>query len=127
MIWILISVIFLIALVVVIVKKIRPFWKKLILIFLILIGTLFSLFKFIFPLNEGPAPTGPYGLKTEKSYYTHKTEIPNMATSGYDREVPVSWWLPEDENTKHPLVIFSHGSFGVEDSNLSLFKELASN
>lgn len=127
MIWILISAILLIALILVIAKKIRPFWKKLILIFLILVGILLSVFKFIFPLNEGPKPMGPYGVKNEKSYYIHKTEIPKMATSGSDREVPVSWWLPEDENTKHPLVIFSHGSFGIEDSNSSLFEELASN
>ena len=127
MIWILISAILLIALVLVIAKKIRPFWKKLILIFFILAGILLSVFKFVFPLNEGPKPTGPYGVKNEKSYYIHKTEIPKMATSGSDREVPVSWWLPEDENTQHPLVIFSHGSFGIEDSNPSLFEELASN
>ena len=69
MIWIIISAILLIALVLVIAKKIRPFWKKLILIFLILAGILLSVFKFVFPLNEGPKPTGPYGVKNEKSYY----------------------------------------------------------
>lgn len=126
MIWILISTILLIALVVVIAKRIRPIWKKLILIFFIVVGILLSVFKFVFPLNEGPSPTGPYGVKTEKTFYNHKTEMQNMATSGNTREVPVSLWLPDDENTKHSFVIFSHGSFGIEGSNLSLFRELAS-
>lgn len=127
MVWKFIILVLLIALVIVIIKKIRPFWKKLILIFLIILGILFSTFKLLFPFNEGPEPSGPYEVKTEEAYYVHKTKIANMATSGSDREVPVSLWLPDGRKTKHPLLIFSHGAFGVANSNLSLFKELASN
>ncbi|MDO5050079.1 MAG: hypothetical protein Q4D87_09415 [Actinomycetaceae bacterium] len=125
--WGILAVVLLVALLFALFKRVRPVWVKLLLIVVILLGLGFSLFKFVFPMNEGPSPTGPYAVRTERVFYTHQTAIPQMATAGSNREVPVSLWLPEGTGGEHALVIFSHGSFGIEESNPSLFNDLASN
>lgn len=126
MIWMILLAGLLGALVVVIAKKVRPWPKKLLLVLVVAAGVLFAGFKVVFPFNEGPRPGGPFGVLARRVFYTHETAVPGMGTAGSEREVPVSLWLPDDTQSKHPLLIFSHGSFGVENSNLSLFEELAS-
>lgn len=123
--WLIILAILIIGLIIVIAKKIRPWWEKLILIILIIAGIIFSILKFTFPLKDPLETTGPYNIKNEKVFYTNETKFPNMATDGKDREIPVLLWMP-DGPEEYPLIIFSHGSFGIGESNSSLFSELAS-
>ncbi|MFD2881538.1 hypothetical protein ACFTAO_45695 [Paenibacillus rhizoplanae] len=38
----------------------------------------------------------------------------------------VEFWYPGHAEGKYPLIVFSHGAFGVRESNASTFTELAS-
>ncbi|MDO5690085.1 MAG: hypothetical protein Q4G61_07535 [Tissierellia bacterium] len=125
-IWLLITIALFVVLVVVIVKKIRPIWRKLLSILVILLLFFFSAFNFAVPMNPPLPASGPFGVRNEKAFYQHETKYPDMATEGQVREIPVSLWLPDVSDGVYPLIIFSHGSFGVADSNMSLFDELAS-
>lgn len=62
------------------------------------------------------------------SFYTDTSRLETYADDGSYRELPVSFWYPaEYQETKGcPLVVFSHGSFGMKDSNETLYRELAS-
>lgn len=107
-------------------KKMRPLLLKTLLILLLLAALLFSLFKILFPMHEGPAPTGPHTVTTDRVFYTHETTLPGMGTNGNDREIPITLWLPQNTSQEVPLILFSHGSFGIEASNPALFTDLAS-
>jgi predicted dienelactone hydrolase len=41
--------------------------------------------------------------------------------------VNVEFWYPADGGGPYPLVVFSHGAFGIKASNTSTFMDLASN
>ncbi len=79
----------------------------------------------LFPPCELPDPTGEYSVET--SLYTWedaKREDP-YSEKGENRKVTIKVWYPDAEG-KYPLVVFSHGAFGVIDSNYSTCEELAS-
>ena len=102
-------------------------WLKLILALgsFILIG--FTLFKYLVPLYPSPEPKGAEKVLTDAIYFKHETNFPKMSTDGKEREIPVDVWYPENlEKSKHPLMLFSHGAFGVGLSNETMYKELAS-
>jgi len=40
--------------------------------------------------------------------------------------VNVGFWYPKETAGTYPLLFFSHGTFGIKDSNNSAFEELAS-
>ena len=81
----------------------------------------------ILPQYKLPKVTGKYQVATTVFTYTDKNRIETFSKSGENREVTVEFWYPEDNTAKFPLVIFSHGAFGIKTSNTSTFKELASN
>lgn len=88
---------------------------------------MFTAFKYVVPLKRAPKPSGDKEVRTDQIYYKHKSQFPNMETGDGKREIPVSVWYPKDVSEKnHPLLLFSHGSFGVALSNETLFLELAS-
>ena len=108
-------------------KKFQKKWIKGLLILTSLLLVLFMAFKYTIPLNSAPKPSGDREVLTDTIYYSHKSALPEMLTSDNEREIPVSVWYPSDiGEEKHPLLLFSHGSFGVASSNETMFLELAS-
>lgn len=108
-------------------KKFSKTWLKILLVILEILLSIFMLIRIIFPLKSPPDPTGSNKVKTDVIYYAHQTKYPNMATKGKEREIPVHVYHPEKMKDKnHPLLLFSHGSFGLASSNETLFYELAS-
>lgn len=80
----------------------------------------------MFPEFTPPEVTGQYGVETAEYTWTDTERIETFTDTGEYREVTVKFWYPE-ESGKYPLVVFSHGAFGVIDSNISACTELASN
>lgn len=81
----------------------------------------------IFPQYELPNITGDYEIVTATYTYTDKSRIETFNDKGENREVNVEFWYPQNADGTYPLVVFSHGSFGVKTSNTSTYMELASN
>jgi len=81
----------------------------------------------IFPQYKIPKVTGKYEVKTEVYTYTDNNRIETFNDKGEKRKVNVEFWYPENANGSYPLVVFSHGAFGIKTSNTSTYRELASN
>jgi dienelactone hydrolase len=81
----------------------------------------------IFPQAALPKPTGKHPVATATDSFTDPNRVETFSKTGGNREVNVEFWYPADEGGKYPLVVFSHGSFGVKTSNTSTFINLASN
>lgn len=80
---------------------------------------------FLFPQYKAPQPTGEFQVTTAEYTFTSDT-ITDYFTGG-KRQVNVGFWYPKEEATgTYPLLVFSHGAFGIKDSNTSAFEELAS-
>jgi dienelactone hydrolase len=82
---------------------------------------------FIFPQHKQPKMTGKYEVATVNYTYTDKSRIETFTNTGENRKVNVEFWYPKDTGGTYPLVVFSHGIFGIKTSNTSTFMELASN
>lgn len=82
----------------------------------------------LFPKVTPIETTGGYQIKREDFFYTDTSRLETYADDGSYRELPVSFWYPAEyqETQNCPLVVFSHGSFGMKDSNETLYRELAS-
>ncbi len=81
----------------------------------------------ILPQYKLPRVTGKYKVNTAVFTYTDMSRIETFSESGKNRDVNIEFWYPADGHDKYPLVIFSHGAFGIKASNTSTFMELASN
>lgn len=81
----------------------------------------------IFPQAQLPKMTGQYQVATVNYTYTDKSRIETFTNTGENRKVNVEFWYPKDANGTYPLVVFSHGIFGIKASNTSTFMDLASN
>lgn len=81
----------------------------------------------IFPQYKLPEMTGKYKVNTVVYTYTDISRIETFEDTGENRKVPVEFWYPADADGRYPLVVFSHGAFGVRPSNTSTYMELASN
>lgn len=82
----------------------------------------------LFPKVTPIETTGEYRIKHQDSFYTDTSRLETYTDDGSYRELPVSFWYPAEyqETQGCPLVVFSHGSFGMKDSNETLYRELAS-
>lgn len=82
----------------------------------------------LFPKIEPIATTGDYTVDHLVDYYTDQQRVETYRNDGKKRELPVAFWYPKNysRTQKLPLVLFSHGSFGMKESNETLFRELAS-
>lgn len=82
----------------------------------------------LFPKITPIETTGEYQIKREDSFYTDTSRPETYADDGSYRELPVSFWYPAEypKTQNCPLAVFSHGSFGMKDSNETLYRELAS-
>lgn len=81
----------------------------------------------LFPHYELIPASGDLNVTTVTYTYTDKNRIETYDESGEYRKLNVEFWYPENGMGSYPLIIFSHGMYGVKTSNESLFRELASN
>lgn len=81
----------------------------------------------IFPQYKLPAMTGEYKVNTAVYTYTDISRIETFDNTGENRKVTVEFWYPANDGNRYPLVVFSHGAFGIRTSNTSTYRELASN
>lgn len=79
------------------------------------------------PNNHPIETTGEYRVMTADYTYRDEQRTETFAVKGASREVNVEFFYPDTDSGKFPLVVFSHGAFGVKSSNTSTMKELASN
>ncbi len=108
-------------------KQAVPFRKsKVVLkaIGMLLIYAVVLIPSFLFPQYDVLKQTGEYGVATAEHTFTSDT-IADYYSDG-NRHVNVGFWYPSSADGKYPLVVFTHGAFGVRNSNLSLYEELAS-
>lgn len=80
----------------------------------------------LFPQYRLPQVTGTYPVATATYSYVDKNRIEEFSDQGDHRSVNVEFWYPEQEEGTYPLIVFSHGAFGIKASNTSTFTELAS-
>lgn len=96
-------------------------------IFMVLIFTFVTIPVIVFPQYDEPEMTGQYKVKTSTYTYTDTNRVETFTNTGENRKLTVQFWYPEKTNETYPLIVFSHGAFGVKMSNTSTFMELASN
>lgn len=106
-------------------------WIKVLVIILLVIILLAVLIKIfaktiLFPDYDVPVVTGSHTVQTQEFTWVDESRIETFTDTGENRELTVKFWYPEEEGS-YPLVVFSHGAFGVIDSNYSTCVELASN
>lgn len=80
----------------------------------------------LFPQYKPIPTTGDYQVATATYTYTDKSRIETYTDKGENRKLNVEMWYPENATGTYPLVVFSHGGFGIKSSNESLYNELAS-
>lgn len=98
----------------------------------------------IIPFYSLPEPTGAFDVGTVVMDFTDNNRIETLSKKeGENRKVAVQFWYPSDRQgtevkydinnaaistskDKYPLIIFSHGAFGMRMSNASTCRELAS-
>lgn len=94
---------------------------------IVLIFSFVTIPVMVFPQYREPEMTGQYKVETSTYTFTDTNRIEAFTNTGENRKLTVQFWFPEKTNKKYPLIIFSHGAFGVKMSNTSTFMELASN
>lgn len=80
----------------------------------------------LFPQYKEPKVTGNHAVSISEYTWVDENRIETYSDTGENRALTVKFWYPEETGT-YPLVIFSHGAFGIIDSNYSTCMELASN
>lgn len=125
--WGMMAILFAVVFFIIVFRKIRPWTKKILYLAVTLAGTIFAVYLFLFPLDPPLPTTGEYEVVEEEAFFSYVPRDQKMATDGEEREVPVLVYRPaRPAKGGYGLVVFSHGSFGVAQSNESLFRELAS-
>lgn len=81
----------------------------------------------IFPQYKAVAATGDYKIATSLYTLTDNQRVESFSDSGENRKVNIEFWYPQNAEGKFPLIVFSHGAFGIKASNTSTFENLASN
>lgn len=80
----------------------------------------------LFPQYSEPRVTGDHEVLVCEYTWVDESRIETYSDTGENRSVTVKFWYPKEPGT-YPLVVFSHGAFGMIDSNYSTCMELASN
>ena len=80
----------------------------------------------LFPQYRPVRVTGQLPVATATDSYTDPVRVETFTTTGEKRRVNVQFWYPQTGGGPYPLVVFSHGAFGMKGSNISTFTELAS-
>lgn len=80
----------------------------------------------VFP-EYAPLPTtGAHAVQSSVDFFTDENRLETYNDKGEARRLVVEFWYPAESEGKYPLIVFSHGSFGIRGSNETLFRELAS-
>ena len=87
---------------------------------------LLSLRLLLFPPYKQTAVTGNLTVETQEFSWVDESRVETFADTGEKRALTVKFWYPKEQGS-YPLAVFSHGAFGVIDSNYSTCMELASN
>ncbi|WP_313799003.1 alpha/beta fold hydrolase [Cytobacillus sp.] len=104
-------------------KTSKIVWKSIGMI----VVTVFSLAPaIVFPQHNSPKVTGEYQVATATDTYTDKNRMEEFTDKEQHRFVNVGFWYPKNGNGTYPLLVFSHGAFGIKDGNSSTYTELAS-
>ena len=96
-----------------------------VLLFLIA-GTVLFGKLILFPSYQPPLVTGDHEVEIQEFTWVDESRVETFTDTGEKRALTVKFWYPKEEGS-YPLVVFSHGAFGVIDSNYSTCAELASN
>ncbi|PZD94714.1 alpha/beta hydrolase [Paenibacillus sambharensis] len=104
-------------------KVFSTIWKFLLLALTVVITLVPAL---LFPQHRLPQVTGTYAVATATYSYVDKNRIEEFTDQDDNRIVNVEFWYPEQADGPYPLLVFSHGAFGIKTSNTSTFTELAS-
>lgn len=98
----------------------------------------------VLPFYSLPQPTGNFSVGTVVCDFIDSNRIETLSKeAGKPRELAVQFWYPTDNTgskaqdeiigapiseslQNYPVLIFSHGAFGMRKSNASTFRELAS-
>ena len=80
----------------------------------------------VFPQHHTPKVTGDHEVATATYTYTDENRIEKFTNNGENRNVNVEFWYPKDSKETYPLLVFSHGAYGLKISNSSTYSELAS-
>lgn len=107
-------------------KGMKRWVKILLIILLILAAAAVSGRMILFPPYDAPKVTGSLTVKVKEFTWVDESRVETFTDTGENRELTVKFWYPEEEGS-YPLIVFSHGAFGVIDSNYSTCMELASN
>lgn len=82
--------------------------------------------RILFPPYRQPQITGDHQVETGEFTWVDENRTDPYSDTGEKRALTVKFWYPKEEGS-YPLIVFSHGAFGVIDSNYSTCMELASN
>ncbi|MDM5233990.1 alpha/beta hydrolase family protein [Lysinibacillus pakistanensis] len=80
----------------------------------------------IFPQYPSPKVTGEYEVATATETFYDEERIEEFVDTEQNRFVNVEFWYPKKADGTYPLLVFSHGAYGIKESNASTFTELAS-
>lgn len=80
----------------------------------------------IFPQYPSPKVTGEYEVATATETFYDEDRIEEFVDTKQNRFVNVAFWYPKKADGTYPLLVFSHGAYGIKESNASTFTELAS-
>ncbi|MFD3274412.1 alpha/beta hydrolase family protein [Paenibacillus dendritiformis] len=80
----------------------------------------------VFPQYALPQVTGKYEVASVSYTYMDKNRMEQFTGTGENRVVNVGFWYPDNADGTYPLVVFSHGAYGINESNASTYTELAS-
>ncbi|WP_042348117.1 alpha/beta hydrolase family protein [Bacillus massiliigorillae] len=104
-------------------KTFKIVWKSIIMIlaFVVVLAP-----AIVFPQHKSPKVTGEYDVATATYTYVDKKRMEEFADTGQNRFVNVEFWYPKNADGRYPLLVFSHGAYGIKASNTSTYMELAS-
>ena len=105
--------------------KKKLIWILGMLVVLVVLGKIL-IPKIMFPDFEPVLVTGQHSVQTSTYTWVDEDRVETYTDTGEKRALTVKFWYPVEEG-EYPLVVFSHGAFGVIDSNNSTCNELASN
>lgn len=80
----------------------------------------------VFPAYTPITPTGHQVVATDTQTVVDASRTDLFSKHGSHRTLTFGAWYPDVSGADFPLIVFSHGSMGIRDSNFSLFEELAS-
>ncbi len=107
-------------------KASKKLWIALAIMAGIIATAIMLIPKLLFPTYEEPVLTGSHQVQEELFTWVDESRVETFSDTGEKRALTVKFWYPKEEGS-YPLAVFSHGAFGVIDSNYSTCKELAAN